>query len=48
MSSSRALGCLPSIKRQKHDSKFASLTEQVIGKIVEDKDTQHKKVGDGG
>ena len=44
MSSSRALCCLPSVKKQKHDFRFASLTEQVIQKIVEDKDTTHKKV----
>ena len=53
MSSSRALcclphqsfyyPCLPSVKKQKHDSKFASLTEQVIEKIVEDKNTQNTK-----
>ena len=38
MSSSRALCCLPSVKKQKYDSRFASLTEQDIEKIVEDKD----------
>ena len=40
MSSSRALCCLPSVKKI---SKFASLAEQVIEKIVEDKDTQNTK-----
>ena len=29
-------------------SRFASLTKHVIEKIVEDKDTKHKKVDEGG
>ena len=43
MSSLHALCCLPSVKKQKHDSKFASLTEQDIEKIVEDKDSHNAK-----
>ena len=38
MSSSRALCCLPSVKKLNMTSRFASLTEQDIEKIVEDKD----------
>ena len=38
--SSRALCCLPSVKKQKQ---FASLTEQDIEKLVEDKDSQNTK-----
>ena len=29
-------------------SRFASLTKQIIEKIVEDKDKKHKKVDEGG
>ena len=36
----RALCCLPSVKKQKQ---FASLTEQDIEKLVEDKDSQNTK-----
>ena len=45
MSSSRALCCLPSVKKQKLDFQvcFQSLTEQNIEKIVEDKDSQTQK-----
>ena len=43
MSSSRALCCFLSMKKL-----FASLTEQVIEKIVEDNDDKHRKVDEGG
>ena len=43
MSSSRALCCLPSVKKQNMTSKFASLTEQDIEKIVDDKDSPNTK-----
>ena len=43
MSSSRALFCSPSEKKQKMTSRFALLTEQGIEKIVEDKDSQNTK-----
>ena len=43
MSSSRALCYLPSVKKQNMTSRFASLTEQDIEKVVEDKDSQTQK-----
>ena len=43
MSSSRAFCYLPSVKKQKHDIRFASLTEQDIEKTVEHRDLQNTK-----
>ena len=43
MSSMRPFCCLPSVKKQKHYFRFASLTKQDIEKIVEDKDSYNTK-----
>ena len=40
MSSSRALCCLPSVKKQKHDFQVCFIDEQDNEKIVEDKVSQ--------
>ena len=43
MSSSHALYCLPSVKKQNMTSRFASLTKHDIEQIVKDNNSQNTK-----
>ena len=48
MSSSRALCCFLSMKKQKHDFHVCFVDRASHRKIVEDSDDKHRKVDEGG